>query len=478
MKVSKKEKNLLIILLLAVIGYLFYTFVYTNQVMRLEQQKIDRDTEAMRYNQMQQTVASEGNIDLETEQIKADLLPMAREYFGAVDQEDTIMVLNDFANSSQIDVTKIAFTELVDKSLEEFNEGEMAEPAPENAEAAGEEQPDAETLENIKHMSAQVSFEGTYENLMRFLNEMGSYNKNIVSTTLNIKESSNAPIEGDVLLDFYIVKEVDKYIAKSASVFEYNYMPKTAKKSPFEGYAWAYSVTDVPAAYVSSFPASPSFSSGFSTAWNDQSDDSDEDTSGFSNTPANKENYIAKADTTVSDATLPASIIKLDAAPSIFSKNLYEPGMTILADFEQQKDIRTFTLDDRNDMYGDLDSNAVSGLKSYRVKYSLAPDSEVYVYLDDKDIIINKRPEYIRMNVYSYQKSDDLIGIIVTDAKGMDYRIFMNKKVDWIEWKELRGYIPSEVSYPVKIKSIFVRNGAQTAAKDGQLLFDALGMKN
>ena len=487
MKISKKEKNLLIILLLAVIGYLFYTFVYTNQVMRLEEQKVERDTELMRYNQMQQIMASEGNIDLETEQIKAELLPVARRYFGAVDQEETIMVLNDFANVSQIDVTKIAFTEIVDKSIEEFNEGEEtaaepapenAEPAPENAELSGEQPPDVETLENIKHMSAQVSFEGTYENLMSFLNEMGNYNKNIVSTTLNIKESDTAPIEGDVLLDFYIVKEVDKYIGKSASVFEYNYTPKTAKKSPFESYAWAYSVTDVPVrAYVSDIPASGSFSSDFSIARNDQDFKAENDTSGFADpSHTNKENYVAKAETTASDAALPGSIMRLDTVPVIFSKNLEEPGVTLLADFENQKDIRTFTLDDRNDMYGDLYTNAVSGLKSYRIKYSLGSDSEVYVYLRDKNIIIDKKPEYIRMNVYSYQKSDDVMGIVFTDAKGLDYKMFLNKKVDWLEWKELRGHIPPEASYPVTVKSIFVRS--ETSVKDGQLLFDALGMKN
>ena len=92
MKISSRERNLLLLLFIAVGGYLFYTFIYTPQFEKLESLKQEKQAKQDQYNQMQALINSEGNIDLEIETIKNELLPIADTYFGDINQEETIVL--------------------------------------------------------------------------------------------------------------------------------------------------------------------------------------------------------------------------------------------------------------------------------------------------------------------------------------------------------------------------------------------------
>ncbi len=68
--------------------------------------------------------------------------------------------------------------------------------------------------------------------------------------------------------------------------------------------------------------------------------------------------------------------------------------------------------------------------------------------------------------------------MIVTDARDMDYRVFFTGKIDWINEKELRGVVleDNNIKYPLKVKSIFVRENSATATKNVKLSFSNLRM--
>lgn len=262
MKISKKEQNLLMVLGIVILVYLFFTFIYTPQALKLEQTKAELENQKATMERIELAMQSEGQIDMEILNIKQELFPIVRSYFGDLNQEESIVILNDFGISSSMQLSKISFTEPMPNDLVFNSELEKEQVPVEGTKTSNEQDSaagDTSTQENsnnslsgnITYMSANVGFEGTYEQLMAFLNQMGIYHKNIVSTTMNIEQTDNSLLEGEVLLDFYSVKNVDKYIEKSDSVLAANAVPKTARNNIFANYAWTYNVTDIPAQYAS-----------------------------------------------------------------------------------------------------------------------------------------------------------------------------------------------------------------------------------
>ena len=102
----------------------------------------------------------------------------------------------------------------------------------------------------------------------------------------------------------------------------------------------------------------------------------------------------------------------------------------------------------------------------------------MYLDLAKKNIMINNRPAYISLKVNADKRADNILGMIVTDARGIDYRVFLSNKIDWINQKELRGVVLEDknIKYPLKVKSIFVRENSTTATKGAKLSFSDLRM--
>ena len=222
MKISNREKNLLLLLFIAVGGYLFFTFVYTPQTEKLETLKQEEQAKQNEYAQMQALINSEGNLDLEIETIKNELLPVARTYFGDIDQEETIVILDDFAQKADLDIKGIRFSEPVKTSLTELkaNEasasGEAEPPTPAPAEnTAPAEGTQAQVAappavsDNFTTRPVEVEFEGNYNKLMDYLVEVGSYYKRISSYSMQLKSDSDKPLSGTIFMNFHCVDSVD-----------------------------------------------------------------------------------------------------------------------------------------------------------------------------------------------------------------------------------------------------------------------------
>ena len=457
MKISGREKNLLILLLLAIGMYLFYTFVYVPQGEKLETLKQEEQAKNAQYAQMQALVNSEGNVDLEIETLKGQLLPVARTYFGDIDQEETIVLIDDFARNADLDITGIVFTEPVKTTLAELKASQMSEeelaaqsaPAPEPAEGTPEvstegQEVAAVEVDNFTTRPVEVEFEGNYKKLMDYLVEVGSYYKGISSYSIQLKTDENKALTGTIFMNFYCINKVDKYISPDPSVLEYNFIPRSSKDNPFETYSWSNTIISIPNSFTSPF--------------SQQGIMSPSELGMYSLPGESKEDYINMEKTIELGSTNP-----LPLALNIFDEK-------ILYSFED-KQLKTFAVDKGNTISGKLDKDM------YSINYNFdgeESETEVYLDLDNKDLTINKAPQYISLYVQAEKKLDNILGIIVTDASGMDYRVFMSNKIDWTEGKELRGVLPESLAYPVKVKNIFVRDDSNSSTKNAKLSFDEL----
>lgn len=221
MKISAKEKNLLILLLCIVLGYLYYSFVYTPQREDIQNLQSERNEKKQVYAQMEDILRKEGNIDLELRENREAIRILADDFFGDIDQEEAIVVLSDFARDSQSVFNRMSFTE----------------PAFENiVSREGDENTDTE---NIRKMSSQIDFEGDYNSLMALLRNMRNYPKNILSTNMNINSDEDGNLTGNIAMDFYSVLSVDKYIEPKDSILSSRYIGSSSQLNPFNSYLWA-----------------------------------------------------------------------------------------------------------------------------------------------------------------------------------------------------------------------------------------------
>ena len=464
MKISNREKNLLLLLFIAVGGYLFFTFVYTPQTEKLETLKQQEQAKQNEYAQMQALINSEGNLDLEIETIKNELLPVARTYFGDIDQEETIVILDDFAQKADLDIKGIRFSEPVKTSLTELkaNEasasGEAQPPAPAPAEnTAPAEGTQAQVAappavsDNFTTRPVEVEFEGNYNKLMDYLVEVGSYYKRISSYSMQLKSGDDVPLSGTIFMNFHCVDSVDKYVPQDPSILEYNFIPRSSKDNPFEAYSWSYKITTIPGVYTS-----PVSQQGIIVGPGEQ---------GMYYLPEQtKEDPISMEKTMELGAQNP-----LPLALNIFDEKL-------LYSFEDRI-LKTFALDKGNTISGKLEKDLESEENLYSITYTFdgeEAETEVYLDLQSKKLTIDKHPQYLSLFVNADKKLDNILGLIVTDAKGMDYRVFLANKIDWTNQKELRGVLPESIAYPLTVKNVFVRDNSDTSTKNAKLSFDEL----
>ena len=117
MKLTKRDKQLLIVLLIFGIVALYYQFVYLEQSSKLKELYDEKTSKELKLIEMRGKVAKLPAIDGELEEEKKDILPLAQKYLGDVNQEDLILMINDFESKSSIKIKEVSFSEVDDFDL-------------------------------------------------------------------------------------------------------------------------------------------------------------------------------------------------------------------------------------------------------------------------------------------------------------------------------------------------------------------------
>ncbi|MCM3077523.1 phosphodiester glycosidase family protein [Brevibacillus invocatus] len=112
--------------------------------------------------------------------------------------------------------------------------------------------------------------------------------------------------------------------------------------------------------------------------------------------------------------------------------------------------------------------------------FSGAPSSEMriaYGVLGAKPVMIPGNPIGIGMWVYG-DNSRHWLRAEVIDANGKPVYVDLAKEIDWSGWKQVKGYFPGGVAYPLQLKSIYVVDQANDGITQdkGTLYFDEMSL--
>lgn len=266
MKVSKREKLILIMLAFIGIGVLYYQFVYTKQVAKLEEIQAK---EAEVNNTYMNMLSKVNSIDKNKSSIK-----IFRESIGAKSmslypklyQDKIILELNSLLNDAGIK-GNIAFSEVAVQTVAEyFAAGEeqvqdpsLKEPADEinqlndkkapTADGASKEEttpeqptegestgdgtttaPQGQEALLVEQMKVTISFSGTYKNTTKFIELVSEYARLVAIPDITLAASGDDKVSGSLSLEFYSIPKISD---EDAEYLKWELFNPYGKENPF-----------------------------------------------------------------------------------------------------------------------------------------------------------------------------------------------------------------------------------------------------
>lgn len=245
MKISNREKLMLSILGIIVLGMGYYNFVYkslSQKVMTMENKKNEAETD---YNTAVTTIQNIDSKKSDLKILKSEILECSSGFYPTISEEHIILELNQLLTESGLS-GGIKFEPIVSQSVEESEKEIVSVPKSsvqgfvdeysklnpdsgiKNSNKASEQdnsnvntsnssedsKKDAVTSNNknsnsIQYLKCSINFKGTYENLNAFLKSIRESKRKIMVNSLTSSQDSTNGISGTVKLEIYSIPKID-----------------------------------------------------------------------------------------------------------------------------------------------------------------------------------------------------------------------------------------------------------------------------
>lgn len=224
MKISNREKNLLILLGLIVtcLGYERTVYKYQREkvndlVTREEKLKADYNLMLTRISSIK---ANETNIKIMNSNIQEKALCI----YPSIEQEKMILELDRLINAGGIKAN-ISFTDGTNKKAEDDKN-------PENKSKA---------VAELESMKTTLNFKGNYKQVIKFLNEVEKNQKLIAVSNMNLSSIGNNDLTGSAQLEIYGTKKINVF---NEDFMKWTLKNKYGKDNPFEGASGAVNIEE------------------------------------------------------------------------------------------------------------------------------------------------------------------------------------------------------------------------------------------
>lgn len=502
LKISKREQGLLFIILALIVGFLFYQYFFVPQKAELDRMKADWETKEYQKVSQMHRIHARGDLELKLKELKESMQPVVDRYYTEVDQEEFIVLLNQFAEKSKLTLKKLDFAE-EDATLEmpapvqtqPGTETSADGAAPTEGEKDSTEEtpssapsPEGETAENplanIKLLSAKAEFEGDYGQFRSLLANMDDNPKRVISASLDLKKdddvlkTATSTVTGNIILDFYQIKDIAKYSTEEEeSVLAGPAVPKSSKPDPVIGYPWAFKV--VSSVGVGTVPRPSPLSPNPNSPVKPSIQTKDGMVTYF---PSITNSIPPVATGLVRDSGPVVSLMpsrtnavltstETSGETAAFNYDVFE-----LFRFENLKMIDEGALTPQGSATAAFVNLSEKDHKVLSLSYQLDPVYGVPLALSfaDEKIEIKNKPDYFALSAYAYEESDHSVLLSVIDSKGQQYTIPFCEKIDWSEWKTLSAFDIPEMQYPISVKGISIIGRQNSPKISSMLLFDSI----
>lgn len=311
--------------------------------------------------------------------------------------------------------------------------------------------------QNIRQMTANIEFVGTYSQILKLLELIDLNDKTIVSSQLTLKhgdkvietvdgESQDSKMDGTILLRFYQVVDVEKYVEKPASKVDALAIPFATVHSPFMRQSWGVSK-------VANGQASGSDAIGLSPGPNTTTSTvtaMGNNSSGYSNS------YL--------EALLPSYLDWLNqnngAKPSLVA------NMSSTTVYRFDTPLKLVGIGSGELIDSPVDhSDKKEGIGSNLITLPTQEKSTLFeMEFPEPLVTLNKVPTNISFALYSQEQWSGGLGMIVENSNKEKFYLELLSPVDFSGWMEI-SFNPESIdkfTYPVTIKGFYFENPAKT----------------
>jgi len=257
MKLSRREKILISILLLAVVVYFGYQYVPFDKVFKLSALEEEYRQKKSTYDLMSQNIILKTNYEKKVEELSNEINSV--NMLSDLDQEKIIVFLNKYLLNNNIDANNISFTDVVavpittavstqEPKAKSTFEGMMdtingtskattsnTGASQETSTSTQEVQPSQEQADGastVNSVSVNIAFKSNYSDMIKFIDSIQSNPIDIAITNINTLSQDGGILQGTMTLNFYAVPKLEGFTEQNKDWIWEDLM-QSGKSNPF-----------------------------------------------------------------------------------------------------------------------------------------------------------------------------------------------------------------------------------------------------
>lgn len=205
MKITQREKLLIIVLLAVFLLWLDYTYVISGQLKQLEVAKNDLISYEQKYEDLKNAPQLIKDSDAKLMALNNQIIDMIEEQFMTTEQEELILLLTDLSSDASIEFTHITF---------------------ESPKLVIPEDP------SLSQQTIKIEYSGPYEAFKAFLGKVWNFQKDIVISEFVMGGVNNNVMTGSVSLDLFTL-ELPNGIDFQDNIYQFLIDDSFFKVNPF-----------------------------------------------------------------------------------------------------------------------------------------------------------------------------------------------------------------------------------------------------
>ncbi|MBI5977529.1 hypothetical protein [Clostridium perfringens] len=248
MKINKREKTLLFVLALGVVGFGYYKVVWDYQYNKLKDLKSKELKVKEEYNHDVKMVNSTEPNKEEINIFNSEIQNLTSGFYSNISQPNIILELNNLMNDANVKGT-MSFSEIktmpvMDKQDEDSSSKSEDDENPNQIQGIvndynnitdkkkneGGKDKKQEEIYNLSQMTVSLSVNGTYDNVMKFMKSIEENPKHINILNFNLSAQTDGNVSANMNIQLVAIPKIDASKEEFTTADE-----KYGKENPFSG---------------------------------------------------------------------------------------------------------------------------------------------------------------------------------------------------------------------------------------------------
>ncbi|MGO4894813.1 hypothetical protein [Clostridium perfringens] len=248
MKINKREKTLLFVLALGVVGFGYYKVVWDYQYNKLKDLKSKELKVKQEYNDDVKMVNSIEPNKEEINIFNSEIQNLTSGFYSNISQPNIILELNNLMNDANVKGT-MSFSEIKTMPVMDKQEGDSSSKSEDDENPnqiqgivndynnitdkkknEGGKDKKSEEIYNLSQMTVSLSVNGTYDNVMKFMKSIEENPKHINILNFNLSAQTDGNVSANMNIQLVAIPKIDASKEEFTTADD-----KYGKENPFSG---------------------------------------------------------------------------------------------------------------------------------------------------------------------------------------------------------------------------------------------------